>query len=194
MFKSLAPGFLIASPPLLDPNFDRTVVLLATHDEDGAFGFVVNRKAPLTVGELLNHAGYDGEHEDPAQVWIGGPVQPGSGWLLVDDPDFGDGDGEGIMEVGKYLRITSSRKAFDQLAREAAEGPILSSSRMILLGYSGWSASQLEGEIARGAWLPTPLDKSILFDVQPDDRWEAAFAMLGLTPTQVMSMNRVGQA
>jgi putative transcriptional regulator len=65
---------------------------------------------------------------------------------------------------------------------------------MILLGYSGWSASQLEGEIARGAWLPTPLDKSILFDVQPDDRWEAAFAMLGLTPTQVMSMNRVGQA
>ena len=58
MNTSLAPGFLIASPPLGDPNFDRTVVLLAKHNEDGALGFVVNREAPLNLGELLEQAGY----------------------------------------------------------------------------------------------------------------------------------------
>ena len=54
MNASLAPGFLIASPPLGDPNFDRTVVLLALHGEDGALGFVVNRRAPMSLGELLD--------------------------------------------------------------------------------------------------------------------------------------------
>ena len=54
----LAPGFLIASPPLGDPNFDRTVVLLAIHGDGGALGFVVNRPAPLSLGELLKIAGY----------------------------------------------------------------------------------------------------------------------------------------
>ncbi len=56
-FKSLAPGFLIASPPLGDPNFDRAVVLLAAHDEEGALGFVVNRMSAITVGELLQQEG-----------------------------------------------------------------------------------------------------------------------------------------
>ena len=60
--------------------------------------------------------------------------------------------------------------------------------------YSGWAPEQLEGEIARGAWLPTPLDETILFDVEPEDRWEKAYALLGLTPTHMMSMRTVGQA
>ncbi len=192
MFQSLAPGFLIASPPLGDPNFDRTVVLLALHNEDGALGFVVNRESRLTVGELLQHAGYDGVHEDPAQVLIGGPVQPGSGWVLVDDPDLPSD--EEILLVGDEIRVTSSRTAFDNLADEDHETLITPPPRMILLGYSGWGASQLEGEIARGAWLPIPFDKSILFDVAVEQRWEAAFATLGLTLSHVMSMNRVGQA
>jgi putative transcriptional regulator len=192
MFQSLAPGFLIASPPLGDPNFDRTVVLLAVHNEDGALGFVVNRESPFTVGELLQHAGYDGVHEEPAPVLIGGPVQPGSGWILVDDPTFTLG--EDVLLVGDEIRVTSSRAAFDNLAEEDHATLIAPPPRMILLGYSGWGASQLEGEIARGSWLPISFDKSILFDVPVEQRWEAAYATLGLTLTHVMSMNRVGKA
>lgn len=192
MDQSLAPGFLIASPPLGDPNFDRTVVMLAVHNEDGALGFVVNRQAPLSLGELLRQADYDecGDHE--GEVWFGGPVQPQSGWIVIDDPSICGGDG--IIEVGSRLRVSSSREVFDELANDVIKGTADARRRLVLLGYSGWAPMQLEGEIARGAWLPVPLDQSILFDVEPDQRWEKAYALLGLTPSHVMSMRSVGQA
>ena len=83
----LAPGYLIASPPLGDPNFDRTVVLLAVHGESGALGFVVNRVAPMPLGELLTLAGYaDKGLKSAARVYLGGPVQPSSGWIVCDVP------------------------------------------------------------------------------------------------------------
>ncbi len=194
--KSLAPGFLIASPPLGDPNFDRTVVLLAVHNADGALGFVVNRAAPLTLGELLEQAGYPAAHEDASPVWLGGPVQPQSGWMLIDDPAFG---GEGVIEVGERLRVSCSRDAFERLAKEIARDHggarrKKPARRMVMLGYSGWGASQLEGEIARGAWLPTPLDERVLFEVDPAERWEKAYALVGLTPSNVMSMRSIGEA
>jgi putative transcriptional regulator len=192
MNKSLAPGFLIASPPLGDPNFDRTVVLLALHSDDGALGFVVNRRASMTLGELLEQAEYEEGHDAEGPVWIGGPVQPQSGWVIVDDPEV-EPD-EGVIEMGERLRVSSSREAFDEIAREAATGQLDASRRLVLLGYSGWAPGQLEDEIARGAWLPTPLDPAILFDVPSEDRWEAAYALLGLTPTQMMSMQRGGDA
>ena len=191
MQKSLAPGFLIASPPLGDPNFDRTVVLMALHNEDGALGFVVNRMAPLTLGELLEQAGYGGGHQNTSPVWIGGPVQPQSGWVVIDDPSLSGVDG--VIEVGPRLRVSSSRNAFDRLAERVGNGDELERF-MVLLGYSGWAPMQVEGEIARGAWLPTPLDEAILFDVAPEQRWEKAYALLGLTPTNVMSMRSIGQA
>ena len=199
MTQSLAPGFLIASPPLGDPNFDKTVVLLAMHNEDGALGFVVNRVAPMSLGELLAEAGYTSGHHLNDRVWIGGPVQPQSGWVVIDDSALEEG--EGIIEVGGRIRVSSSRDAFDELADEIAlelatqgDGSKATAKRMIVLGYSGWAPEQLEGEIARGAWLPIPLDESILFDVDPEDRWERAYALLGLTPSHMMSMRTVGQA
>ncbi|MBI4953613.1 MAG: YqgE/AlgH family protein [Myxococcales bacterium] len=192
MNQSLAPGFLIASPPLGDPNFDRTVVLLAMHSEDGALGFVVNRPAPLSLGKLLEHAGYAGGHDDGTPVWVGGPVQPQSGWLLVEDPSLRGGDG--IIEVGPRLRVTSSRSAFDDLAAAVQRGEARQRRRLVMLGYSGWAPGQLEGEIARGAWLPVPLDERICFEVPREKRWEEAYALLGLTPATVMSMRSVGQA
>ncbi|HZO12026.1 MAG TPA: YqgE/AlgH family protein [Polyangiaceae bacterium] len=191
MHKSLAPGFLIASPPLGDPNFDRTVVLMALHNDDGALGFVVNRVAPLTLGELLEQAGYGSGHQNESPVWIGGPVQPQSGWVVIDDPTLSGVDG--VIEVGPRLRVSSSRDAFDRLAERVGSGEP-TDRFMVLLGYSGWAPTQLEGEIGRGAWLPTPLDETILFDVAPEQRWEKAYALLGLTPTNVMSMRSIGQA
>src|SRR5512138_2436209 len=95
---ALAPGFLIASPPLGDPNFDRTVVLLAVHGETGALGFVVNRPAPMTIGELLSFAGY-GQigATDATPIYLGGPVQPSSGWIVCVDPDLKEAEGGVIL-------------------------------------------------------------------------------------------------
>lgn len=191
-FQSLAPGFLIASPPLGDPNFDRTVVLLAVHNEDGALGFVVNRHAPLSVGELLAHADYDEGHDEESPVWLGGPVQPQSGWVISDAEHLGSGDD--VIEVDATIRVSSSQSAFDRLAEDAAAGSYDARRVLVLLGYSGWGPNQLEGEIARGAWLPTPLDEKVLFEVDPEERWEKAYALLGLTPTHMMTMRTVGEA
>jgi putative transcriptional regulator len=197
MNGSLAPGFLIASPPLGDPNFDRTVVLLAVHSEAGALGFVVNRTASLSIGELLSFAGYgDTPLADATPVYLGGPVQPSSGWIVAIDPDLDDKVG-GVIEVGDRVRISSSRSAFDALARDVrlrAPGAADSKRRLVLVGYSGWGPGQLEGEIAAGAWLPVPLDEGVLFDVAADQRWERAYALSGLTPAVMMSMRTVGQA
>src|SRR5580700_7507502 len=112
---ALAPGFLIASPPLGDPNFDRTVVLLATHGPEGALGFVVNRLAPVKLGQLLAFAGYDDGAQDASDVLLGGPVQPSSGWILYVDPAPApnEQDEEGVIAVGDRIRVTSSRSAFD---------------------------------------------------------------------------------
>ncbi|MBM4358746.1 MAG: YqgE/AlgH family protein [Deltaproteobacteria bacterium] len=190
-FRSLAPGFLIASPPLGDPNFDRTVVLVAVHNEDGALGFVVNRASRLVLGELLELAGYERGHEDASKVWVGGPVQPQSGWVVSDDPEI---TGRGVIAVGQRLRISSSRAAFDEVARDATEPGDGGVRRLVMLGYSGWGPGQLESEIARGAWLPTPLDERVLFDCAAEDRWERAYALVGLTPGNMISMRTVGEA
>jgi putative transcriptional regulator len=194
--KSLAPGFLIASPPLGDPNVARTVVLLAVHGDSGALGFVVNRTAPLTLGELLSFAGYGGDKAAaPAPVLVGGPVQPSSGWIL--GVDLGVGNTAEVIPVGDRLEITSSRDAFDALARDVAArsaGAPDPKKRIVMLGYSGWAPGQLEGEIAAGAWLPVPLDEGIVFDVAMGERWERAYALLGLTPVVGMSMRTVGSA
>jgi putative transcriptional regulator len=193
----LAPGFLIASPPLGDPNFDRTVVLLAIHGDDGALGFVVNRPAPLSLGELLKIAGY-GEQgaSNESTVYVGGPVQPSSGWILCVDPSLKDDEG-GVIVVDDRIRITSSRSAFDALARDVEAqkpGEVDLRRRTVLLGYSGWGPGQLEGEIAAGSWLPVPLDEGVLFDVDMEERWEQAYALLGIQPAAMMSMRGRGDA
>ena len=197
MTSSLAPGFLIASPPLGDPNFDRTVVLLAVHSEAGALGFIVNRTTSLSIGELLSYAGY-GETplDDSTPVFLGGPVQPSSGWIVAIDPDLDDKTG-GVIEVGERVRISSSRTAFDSLARDVrqrAPGASDPKRRLVVVGYSGWGPGQLESEIGAGAWLPVPLDEGVLFDVDADQRWERAYALSGLSPLVMMSMRTVGQA
>lgn len=194
--STLAPGFLIASPPLGDPNFDRTVVLLALHGDAGALGFVVNREAPMDLGELLQLAGYEDELAPKSSIFVGGPVQPSSGWILCVDPSMPTAP-EGVLAIGDRVRVTSSRSAFDDLVGDLKQrGPDTPDPkrRIVLLGYSGWGPGQLEGEIAAGAWLPVPFDESILFDVPPEDRWERAYALLGLSPAHMMTMRSAGEA
>jgi putative transcriptional regulator len=193
---SAAPGLLIAPPPLTDPNFDRTVVLMAIHNEDGALGFVVNRAAPMTLGALLVHAGYgEARAQLSGPVYVGGPVQPGSGWVLRIDPDSAAGDG--VIRVDDRIRVSSSRGDLDALVRELesrAPGAPDPKRRMVLLGYSGWAPGQLDGEIAAGAWLPVPLDEDIVFDPDVEHKWERAYRKLGLSPAGWMGTRGGGTA
>src|SRR5512146_250378 len=81
--SSLAPGLLVAAPPLGDPNFARSVVLLAAHGPEGAFGWVVNGRELMSMGELLARAEVpDAPTDLPGKVRIGGPVSPEQVWLV----------------------------------------------------------------------------------------------------------------
>jgi len=194
--QTLAPGFLIASPPLGDPNFDRTVVLLALHEKEGALGFVVNRVAPMSLGEVFKFAGYGASQaHDKSAVFLGGPVSPSTAWILCADPEL-DPQQEGVLAIDHRLRITSRRTAFDAFVEDRKNRPEQPDpkKRIVILGYSGWGPGQLEREIGAGAWLPTPLDERIVFEVDVEKRWERAYALHGLTPAVMMTMRGGGSA
>ena len=189
--SNLAPGLLVAAPPLGGPDFDRSVVLLAAHGPDGAFGWVINGRELMTIPELLVHAEITPEHLDidaaPGTVRRGGPVSPEQVWLVYRSEDR-LADIEGQFDVGEGIVASASRKVLEAVAGGRAPASLVG-----LVGYAGWAASQLEDEIRVGAWLPTDIDPAIVFDVPPEEAWTAAYAHIGTTPIAFITRT-VGQA
>ncbi len=190
--ESMAPGFLVAGPGLLDPNFQRTVVLMGEHDENGALGFVVNRPGPMTLRDVLESVDAGLARKAEAQgradrpVFVGGPVQPNALWLLY-ERDEGR-DAEAVLAVGPRLALGTSREVLERLVADA-EAPRF----LALLGYAGWGPGQLERETLEGAWVPLPLAEDLVFDVDVERRWEEAVRRLGFAPGTFL-VNPTGEA
>jgi putative transcriptional regulator len=181
----LADHFLIAMPSLADPHFVRGVTLICQHDEHGAMGLVINHLSDYTLGEVLRQM--EIEHEsaalDRVAVLIGGPVQPDRGFVLHEDPrDFGS-----TLRFGQGLAVSTSRDILEELAK--GEGP---ARFLIALGYAGWTAGQLEAELAQNAWLTVPSDRAIFFDTPLEQRWQAAARSLGVDISKLSDL--VGHA
>lgn len=174
---SLAPGFLVAAPPLGDPNFDRSVVLLAAHGPDGAFGWVINGRELMTLGELLVRAEIaETPPSLPGSVRVGGPVSPEQVWVVYrTDERFAEIEGQ--FQVGEGVTASASRKVLEAMA-----GGMMPEKVLALVGYAGWAPSQLENEVSRGSWLPIDLAANLVFDVPPDRVWQAAYERVGMTP------------
>jgi putative transcriptional regulator len=173
----LAPGLLVAAPPLGDPNFDRSVVLLAAHGPDGAFGWIINGRDLMTLPELLVRAEItDNLIDAPGAVRVGGPVSPEQVWLVYRTeerlPDI-----EGQFEVGQGITASASRKVLEAVARGYTPTRLLG-----LVGYAGWAPMQLENEIRAGAWLPTDVDQNIVFEIPSSETWTRAYQRVGTTP------------
>lgn len=186
--SKLAPGILIAAPPLGDPNFERSVVLLASHDEEGAFGWVLNGSMVMPLSELFVRAGIsEDERPCPGEVRRGGPVLEGQVWLLYpEEARLPEIDGQFRVSPGIYA--TASKDFLEALAEGASVPQVIG-----LAGYAGWGPSQLEGEIREGAWLPSSVDPEIVFQTQPKDAWQRAYERLGITPMAFTSKT-VGSA
>src|SRR5262245_9334725 len=150
---SLAPSLLLSMPQLTDPNFNRTVILLCTHDQNGAFGLVVNRPL-LTTGRVVVNLDPPVETNRELQLWIGGPVEPERSWMLVVD-DTADGVGEPIVR-GVYL--STSPALFRRLV-----APNPPPRARLIVGYAGWGPGQLESELQASAWLLSDIDTELLF-------------------------------
>jgi len=169
--SSLAPSLLVAMPQLQDPNFSKAVVLLCEHREEGAMGLVLNRCTDTLASEIVQLEPPP-DADSGISVWIGGPVDPARGWLLLAD-DLGDG-----IEVGPGLYLSASR----DLLRRVMQTRELAERCRFLVGYAGWGPRQLDSELAASAWLTVPVDKDLLFETPSEEMWEVAIRRLGIEP------------
>ena len=167
---------LIAMPTMMDPNFHQTVTYICEHSDLGALGLVINRPLDMGLGEVLEQLSLDSPDETlTAQpVLRGGPVQSERGFVLHESPR----EWEATMPVGEAIYVTTSQDILSSLA--AGNGP---ERALIVLGYAGWGAGQLDAEIRENAWLSVPADPQIVFDTPFERRWEEAARKLGVNLT-----------
>lgn len=179
----LSKQFLLAMPGMVSGNLADTVIYVCEHTEHGALGLVINRPTDLTVGNLLERISLDLSLEiGPVQdtpVFFGGPVQTDRGFVLHAPA----GEYSSSIRLGD-LALTTSRDVLQEVAD--GRGP---AQLLITLGYAGWGAGQLESEMAHNAWLNVSASNEILFNIPPEERYEAALAILGIS-----SLSLTGEA
>jgi putative transcriptional regulator len=163
--QSLVGHFLVATPDLVDPNFNQSVILMVHHDETGASGLILNRASNTTIGEIF-------ELEPPLQtgarsIYVGGPVN---------GP---------IMAIHQCVSL-GERDLIDQvyfsMGRENIVGIISQTLRPFRLfcGYSGWGKNQLEAEIEAGGWLVAAATQELLFSDE-NALWRTVSDQVGLS-------------
>lgn len=159
---------LISEPFLPDPNFQRTVVLICEHGEDGSFGFVLNKPSLLKGSDVLDEA-----TNFENTLYLGGPVQQDTlHFVHRQIPGL-----EGGAEIAKGVQWGGS---FEQLLGLMEAGKLDPQDLKFFLGYSGWSEGQLEEELAQNTWIiyksATAAD---IFDTQPDVLWRECLKKMG---------------
>lgn len=169
--KNIIPekgDLLISEPFLPDPNFERTVVLICEHGEDGSFGFILNKPSIIKGSDVL---------EDTSQfdaiLYVGGPVQQDTlHFIHRQVPEL-----EGGAAIGEDLRWGGN---FDQLLMLIQAEAVELEDFKFFLGYSGWGAGQLEEELKQNSWI---IYKSAtaedLFDTHPDNLWRECLKKMG---------------
>jgi len=168
--KSLTGNFLIASPVLDDPNFDHTVVLMCDHNDEGAFGLVVNRVLMGSLQPLLHN--FDVTHSAvDMPVYFGGPVKPEQGYIIYTPFN----KKYGSLKVGSDIGVTASREMLMEIL--SGKGP---ERYLFALGFAGWNSQQLEDELLTDSWLIAPCDRDIIFSLQVSERWRAAARQIGV--------------
>lgn len=183
-FPSLAGQVLIAMPSIGDARFERTVIYLCVHDEDGAMGIVLNRAdATRKVGDVLHELGLaesaagdtDRQGSNTAlgsRVLLGGPVEKSRGFVLHSPHIV---EREGTVAVTDDVHLSTTLDILRDIG--AGKGP----GRFLLaLGFASWSAGQLDEEILQNAWLHGAMDADRLFDTPTELHYAASLTNLGV--------------
>jgi putative transcriptional regulator len=175
----LSSKLLLAMPGMADPRFERAVIAMCVHDENGAIGIGIGHKrAGIKFRGLLRQLDLDpGEAPDVA-VHHGGPVEPGRGFILHSN----DWAGQDTLPVAGLCAMTGTVDVLRAIAE--GRGP---SQWIAALGYAGWGEGQLEEEMTRHGWFAAGGDPKLLFDTPTDERWAAAFMAEGIDPRLLAS-------
>ncbi len=179
---NLTGWLLVATTRLRDPRFSRSVIFMAHHDDEGAFGLIVNRPisvqpAAKVLREMLGEEAPDDKADNEAgddreiRVQYGGPVQQ-THWNFLHSSDY---TGSGTMTVTGKVSLTRNRDILRALA--AGKGP---AKGFLAIGYAGWGPGQLEAEIKRGSWETVRPDDGIVFDGDMQTKWQRAMDKRGV--------------
>jgi len=153
-----AGKFLVASRGLADPNFERSVVLLVQHGEEGSWGLVVNRPTGVPLSRLFPEE--QGLHLRDGILYAGGPVSAGR-FLLLLRASYRPQECRPVF-ADVYLGFTPA----------VLQDPRGIPAFRVYSGYAGWAPGQLESEIARGDWRLAPAEVAAVFEERPDRLWE----------------------
>ena len=175
IMKSLKGSLLIASPNLTDPNFHRTVVFVAEHNEEGAFGLVINRPTETRVAQLWRSLSNE-ECTSTAHAFVGGPVQKNALLLLHGHSDLSP-EAEPVIP-GVFLG-SEVEMLGELLKREAKSHPTTEVKFRVFCGYAGWGAGQLDDEMKAGGWLTCPATSEHVFHAVPEKLWNIVMESLG---------------
>lgn len=176
---SLAGKLIIAMPNIGDPRFDRAVIYLFAHRENGAMGLIVNKTADdLSFANLLSeHMTVSADVAD-IPVRFGGPVEVTRGFVLH-SPDY---HREATIVVDDEISMTATVDVLKAIA--AGRGP---DKVLFAVGYAGWGPGQLEREIQENGWLLSPSDLDIVFGDDDPAKWSQALALIGVDPSLLSS-------
>ena len=176
---------LIAMPGMRDERFAKSVIYMCAHSEEGAMGLVLNQRLDsLKFAELISQLELDEKHlSRDVPVHFGVPVESGRGFVL----HTSDYQQDATLEVLNGVALTASVEILKAIAQ--GKGPQKS---LLALGYAGWGPGQLDMEIRANGWLQVPSDSEIIFDIEPDTKWERAIQRLGIDPR--MLSDDVGHA
>ncbi len=161
---------LVATPPLDDPNFDRTVVYVLEHHHEGAIGVVINRPTDESLEDPLDR--WEDLQAPPGSVFLGGPVEPDALIALAHAKSP-------VTEMSDELSPILGRVASADLTTDPAIVAALVKSVRIFRGYAGWGPGQLEGEIEAGAWLVLDAEPDDVFAPAPDHLWRTILRRQG---------------
>ena len=159
---------LISEPYLPDPNFERTVVLLCEHDENGSFGFVLNKLAKAELSDLIEEVG-----DFKSEIYMGGPVQRNTLHFLHKGNYKLEGDK--MIVDGIHWGVD-----FEELLSKINMKQIDEQDLKFFVGYSGWSPGQLLDELKEKAWIVCKnASPNFVFDTNPDELWKMVLKNMG---------------
>lgn len=170
---SLEGNLLIATPIIQGSCFARSVIYMCSHDKSGAMGVIVNSPVEnVHIKEIYEQLSLEASLAARAMtVHFGGPVDSGRGFVLHSS----DTMLEGSAEHSEGIALSANISVLRELAK--GQGP---AKAMLMLGYSGWAAGQLESEIEQGSWIVVPATQTLVFDTENEMKWNLSAASLGV--------------
>ena len=196
---NLSNHFLIATPEIQGDMFEKSLIYLCQHSENGAWGIMVNKPTDIPLKRLFQQVDLPLARADLQELSVleGGPLHTERGFVLHErmrplsaeppsvnakDEDEGEDSiyASTLLVAGSQLELTTSTDIMHAIAQGGGPKQVL-----VTLGFSSWGGGQLEEELAQNAWLALDAGDQpevLLFETPPEKRYDAALKRLGLEP------------